>query len=127
MNDDDFDLQAAWIRKLNNNAAANFHSFAFRMHEAMPSVVKLSKSESGFFRKTSVITAVNFVIGDSVYVMRLENKMIATYVSIVMNGVAIRTDKILPEDWFTKLSKDIKTVVSNNQMLNASLERFLEC
>lgn len=123
---DDFDLQAAWLRKLSSNAAGNFNSFAFRMRESLPGMVRLSHAKTGFFRKVEAVTAINFIIEDSVYVMRLENGAIATYINTVIGNVIIRTEKISPDKWFAELSLHIKKSVLNTQILSASLERFLE-
>lgn len=124
--EDDFDLQAAWMRKMHGNALANFHAFALRVREALPNIVRLSYAQSGFFKKTSTATSISFIIGDNAYVMRLDDGNIETYVSIIMNKVAIRSDKISMKEWFTKLSNELKMITDNSRNINLAFEKFLE-
>ena len=60
---DDFDIQAAWLRRFHADAESNLKAFALRLKEAMPELVTVRESK-GLFRAQRGITGVSVELGD---------------------------------------------------------------
>jgi hypothetical protein len=122
-NADDFDLQAAWLRRFTADAESNLNAFALRLKEAMPDRVTIHQSK-GFFSAAKT-TGLAVELGDHRYALELVNGRLKASIALVVRGIALNTRAIDPAEWFAKLADETKTATSHAQALSQSLSDFM--
>jgi hypothetical protein len=124
MEDANFDMQAAWLRRFRADVESNLKAFALRLKEAMPEMVTVHESR-GLFSKTGKITGVTVELGDHHYGLAIENGRLKATIAMVVKGIVLNTKNIEPGDWFAKLSEETRKVSEHAQALSASLSSFM--
>ena len=124
MEDANFDMQAAWLRRFRADVESNLKAFALRLKEAMPEMVTVHETR-GLFSKTGKITGVTVELGDHHYGLAIENGRLKATIAMVVKGIVLNTKNIEPGDWFAKLSEETRKVSEHAQALSASLSSFM--
>jgi len=122
---DNFDLQAAWLRRFSADAASNLGAFARRLKEALPGQVVI-REQKGFFAKTGTITGVTITLGEHVYILEVKHDQLTASIAMVVRGITLNTRNIDPADWFARLSAETQKVSVHAQTLSTSLQGFME-
>jgi hypothetical protein len=122
-NADDFDIQAAWLRRFTADAESNLKAFALRLKEAMPDRVTLHETKSFF--SAAKIRGLVVELGDSRYALDLVDGRLRASIALVVRGIALNTRAIDPGEWFAKLTEETKTATSHAQALSQSLNNFM--
>ncbi len=125
MNDFNFDLQAAWMRRFSADAASNLGAFALRLKEALPEIVTLQE-QKGFFSKNRTITGVMIELGENHYKLEILKGRLAASVAMVVRGITLNTKQIDPAEWFARLAEETKKASGAAQTLSESLRKFME-
>lgn len=121
---DNFDLQAAWLRRFQADAESNLRAFALRLHEAMPERVQVQERR-GLFSRASTITGVVVEMDQSHFRLHLENGRLLASIAMVVRGIAISTKSVDPAEWFAKLSEETRKTSEHAQRLAQSLSAFM--
>jgi hypothetical protein len=124
MEDANFDMQAAWLRRFRADVESNLKAFALRLKEAMPEMVTVHETR-GLFSKSARITGVTVELGEHHYGLAIENGRLKATIAMVVHGIALNTKDIEPGDWFAKLSAETRKVSEHAQALSASLTSFM--
>ena len=124
MNEMDFDMQAAWLRRFNVDAESNLKAFALRLKEAMPDLVTVHE-QRGFFAKSGKITAVSIELGENRYRIEFERGHLKTTVAMVVRGIVLNTKEMAPAEWFARLYQEAHALSEHAQCLSRSLATFM--
>jgi len=124
MNDMDFDMQAAWLRRFNADAESNLKAFALRLKEAMPDLVTVHE-QRGFFTKSGKITGVSIELGENRYRIEVEHGRLKATVAMVVRGIVLNTKDMAPAEWFARLYQEAHAVREHAQCLSRSLAKFM--
>jgi hypothetical protein len=124
MNDMDFDMQAAWLRRFNADAESNLKAFALRLKEAMPDLVTVHE-QRGFFAKSGKITGVSIELGENRYRIEVESGRLKTTVAMVVRGIVLNTKDMAPAEWFARLYQEAHAMSERAQCLSRSLAKFM--
>ncbi len=95
----DYDIQAAWLRRLTSDIESSLGSFALRLKEAMPERVTLQEKKSFF--AAPKLTGVSVEIGERKYTLEVEGRRLKATVSMVVRGITLNTKNVDPAQWFT--------------------------
>ena len=123
--DDDFDMQAAWLRRFSADAESNLKAFALRLKEAMPALVTVRESK-GLFSRAARVTGVSIALGNNQYMLELANGRLRATVAMVVRGITLNTKDIDPGDWFARLSHETRETTEHARSLSRSLTSFME-
>ena len=124
MNDMDFDMEAAWLRRFNSDAESNLKAFALRLKEAMPDLVTVHE-QRGFFTKSGKITGVSIELGENRYRIEVERGRLKTTLAMVVRGIVLSTKDMAPAEWFARLYQEAHTMSEHAQCLSRSLANFM--
>jgi hypothetical protein len=122
---DDFDIQAAWLRRFTSDAESNLNALALRLHEAMPERVTVHTSK-GFFSRTAKTTGVSVELGDKRYVLEIAGGKLKASVAMVVRGITLNTKPLNPAEWFAHLAEDTKAATDEAKTLSQSLAAFMD-
>jgi len=122
--DENFDMQAAWLRRFTADVESNLRAFALRLKEAMPELVTLQETR-GFFASSGKITGVTVDLGEARYGLELVNGRLKATIAMVVRGIVLNTKSIDPADWFVRLSAETKEISAHAQALSQSLTAFM--
>lgn len=120
----DFDTQAAWLRRFTADAESNLRAFALRLREAMPDLVTVHETKN-FFARTPRITGVAVELGDSRYLLELDNGRLRATIALVVRGIALNTRKVEPAEWFARLTAETAKASEHARALSESLADFM--
>jgi hypothetical protein len=120
---DDFDMQAAWLRRFTADAESNLKAFALRLKEAMPDRVTIRESK-GFF-SAAKITGLMVELGDNRYGLEIADGRLKASIALVVRGIALNTRSIDPAAWFARLTEETKTATGQAHALSQSLSNFM--
>jgi hypothetical protein len=121
---DDFDIQAAWLRRFTSDVESNLKALALRLHEAMPDLVTVRTSK-GFFSRAAKTTGVSIELGDKRYVLEIAGGKLKASVAMVVRGITLNTKPLNPGEWFAHLAEDTKAETDNAKALSQSLAAFM--
>jgi hypothetical protein len=122
--DDDFDMQAAWLRRFTADIESNLRAFALRLKEAMPELVSV-KETRGLFASTGKITGVSVDLGEQRYGLEIVNGRLKATIAMVVRGIVLNTKSVDPAEWFVRLSAETKKISAHAQALSQSLTGFM--
>lgn len=123
-NTQDFDLQAAWMRRFHADAASNLQAFALRLREAMPERVTL-KEHKGLFSRGSKIVGLVVEMDQQHFGLELANGRLHATLSSVVRGIAISNKTLDPAEWFAKLAEETRKTSEHARRLAQSLSAFM--
>ncbi len=120
----DFDIQAAWLRRLAADAEGNLRVFALRLREAMPDLVTVHESR-GLFQRSGKVTGVEIELGEHRYRLDLAGSRLRASVSLVVRGIALNTRAMEPAEWFARLQEETGRATDQARSLGQSLAGFM--
>ena len=121
---DNFDMQAAWLRRFHADAESNLRAFALRLKEAMPQLVTIRESR-GLFSRTARVTGVAVDLGDKQYALELVNGRLRATIAMVVRGITLNTRDVDPSDWFAQVSRETRDTTAHAKALSQSLAAFM--
>ncbi|HEX4410835.1 MAG TPA: hypothetical protein VH206_18860 [Xanthobacteraceae bacterium] len=121
---DDFDMQAAWLRRFKADAESNLKAFALRLKEAMPELVTLHESR-GFFSSSAKTTGVSVELGENKYTLQIDSGRLKATIAMVVRGITLSTKAVDPAEWFERLAAETKKATDHAQALSRSLGNFM--
>jgi hypothetical protein len=119
----DYDMQAAWLRRLTSDVESSLGSFAMRLKEAMPEHVTLLEKKSLF--SAPKLTGVKVEIGEHTYSLEVDGRRLKATVSMVVRGITLNTKSVDPAQWFTQLSQETMKTTEHARSFSQSLSSFM--
>ena len=119
----DYDMQAAWLRRLTTDIESNIGSFARRLKEAMPEHVTLLEKKSLF--SAAKLTGVCVEIGERKYTLEVDGRKLKATVAMVVRGIVLNTKTVDPAQWFAQLSEETAKTTEHARNFNQSLSSFM--
>ena len=119
----DYDMQAAWLRRLTSDVESNLGSFARRLKEAMPERVSLLEKKSFFSAPKLVGVCVE--IGERKYTLEIDGHKLKATVSMVVRGITLNTKSVDPAQWFAQLSEETMKTTEHARSFSQSLSSFM--
>jgi hypothetical protein len=119
----DYDIQAAWLRRLTSDIESNLGSFARRLKEAMPERVTLLEKKAFF--AAPKLTGVSVDIGERKYTLEVDGRRLKATVAMVVRGITLNTKSVDPAQWFAQLSEETMKTTEHARSFNQSLSSFM--
>ena len=119
----DYDMQAAWLRRLTSDVQSNLGSFALRLKEAMPEHVTLLEKKSLF--SAAKLTGVVVEIGEHTYTLEVDGRKLKATVAMVVRGITLNTKNVDPAQWFAQLSQETMKTTEHARSFSQSLSSFM--
>jgi hypothetical protein len=119
----DYDMQAAWLRRLTSDVESNLGTFALRLKEAMPERVTLLEKKSLF--SAPKLTGVRVEIGEHNYTLEVDGRRLKATVAMVVRGITLNTKNVDPAQWFTQLSQETMKTTEHARSFSQSLSSFM--
>lgn len=119
----DYDIQAAWLRRMTSDVESNLNSFAIRMKEAMPEHVTLLEKKSLF--SSPKLVGVCVEIGEHKYTLEAEGRKLKATVAMVVRGITLNTKSLDPAQWFARLSEETMKMTEHARSFSQSLSSFM--
>jgi hypothetical protein len=119
----DYDMQAAWLRRLTSDIEGNLGAFALRLKEAMPEHVTLLEKKSFF--AAPKLTGVSVEVGEHKYTLEVDGRRLKAAVAMVVRGITLNTKNIDPAQWFAQLSEETMKTTEHARSFNQSLASFM--
>ena len=119
----DYDMQAAWLRRLTSDIEGNLGAFALRLKEAMPEHVTLLEKKSLF--SAPKLIGVSVEIGEHTYTLEVDGRRLKAKVAMVVRGITINTKSVDPAQWFAQLSEETMKTTEHAKNFNQSLSSFM--
>jgi hypothetical protein len=119
----DYDMQAAWLRRLTSDVQSNLSAFALRLKEAMPEHVTLLEKKSLF--SAAKLTGVVVEIGEHTYTLEVDGRRLKATVAMVVRGITLNTKNIDPAQWFAQLSQETMKTTEHARSFSQSLSSFM--
>ncbi len=106
---DDFDLEAAWLRRAQGDLKAFMEALAVRLEGALPQHVTVERVRDGLLSKTSHVARIAVRTESATYSLSFIKGVIAATKAKVVRGVVISTAAIPVPAWLA----EIRTAASN--------------
>jgi hypothetical protein len=119
----DYDVQAAWLRRLTSDIESNLGAFAMRLKEAMPERVTLIEKKSFF--SASKLVGVAVEIGERKYTLEVDGKRLKATVAMVVRGITLNTKTVDPSQWFAQLTEETLKTTEHAKSFSQSLSSFM--
>jgi hypothetical protein len=119
----DYDMQAAWLRRLTSDVQSSLGSFALRLKEAMPEHVTLLEKKSLF--SAAKLTGVVVEIGEHTYTLEVDGRKLKATVAMVVRGITLNTKNVDPAQWFAQLSQETMKTTEHARSFSQSLSSFM--
>jgi hypothetical protein len=119
----DYDMQAAWLRRLTSDVQSSLGSFALRLKEAMPEHVTLLEKKSLF--SAAKLTGVVVEIGEHTYTLEVDGRRLKATVAMVVRGITLNTKNVDPAQWFAQLSQETMKTTEHARSFSQSLSSFM--
>jgi hypothetical protein len=122
---DEFDLNAAWLRRSQGDLQAFVEAFAVRMEGALPGRVSVERKRDGLLSKTSHVAKVTIQGDKAVYQLTNDKGRIATVRSKLVRGVVISSATLTVPDWLGEVRAEVQTLAGQSVSASDVLHDFL--
>jgi hypothetical protein len=122
---DDFDLNAAWVRRSQGDLKAFMEAFAVRMDGALPGRVEVERRRDGLLSKTSHVVGVTIRCDRFVYqIVNGKAGVTATRAKLV-HGVIISSSQMAVPEWLAEVRAEVQTLADHLNSASDGLHDFL--
>ena len=107
---DDFDVEAAWLRRSQGDLRAFMEALAVRLEGALPLHVSVDRRRDGLLSKTSHVARIEIRTDDAVYSATLIKGVLAATRAKVVRGVVISTAPLSIANWLTDVRAHVRAL-----------------
>jgi hypothetical protein len=107
---DDFDVEAAWLRRSQGDLRAFMEALAVRLEGALPRHVSVERRRDGLLSKTSHVACVELSTDRSVHRVALNKGVLAASRAKVVRGVVISTAPISVAEWLAEVRAEVRAL-----------------
>jgi hypothetical protein len=122
---DEFDLDAAWLRRSETDLRAFMEALAVRLEGALPGRVAVDRRKDGLFAKTAHVQRIA-VRGDrAAYELVLGHGQVSASRSKIVRGVVISSAPVKVSDWLAEVREEVKSLADQAIAASDVLHGFL--
>ena len=107
-NIDPFDLDAAILRKSENDMRTFMAALATRLDQALPNRVKIDRKRDGLFSSSTHVVKIEVVTDTAAYTLSLDSGGVRTSRAKMVRGVTISNSPMAPREWMS----DVRAAVA---------------
>ena len=122
---DDFDLNAAWLRRSQGDMRAFMEAFAVRLEGALPGRVTVERRRDGLLSKTSHVAKVTIQGDKAVYQISNDKSGVSATRSKLVRGVAISSSVLPVPEWLTEIRGEVRSLAGQSGDAADVLHDFL--
>ena len=100
---DDFDLEAAWLRRAQGDLKAFMEALAVRLEGALPQHVTVERIRDGLFSNTTHVARIAVRTDSATYSLSFIKGVIAATKAKVVRGVVISTSAVPVPTWLSEI------------------------
>lgn len=104
---DDFDVEAAWLRRAQGDLPAFMEALAVRLAGALPQHVTVERRRDGLLSRTSHVTRVELRTEAAVYVLTSQKGVLEATKAKVVRGVVISTTPAKVAAWLSDVRAEV--------------------
>lgn len=124
--EDDFDLQAALLRRDGQDLASSVEVLANKLEEALPGRTTVTRSGGGILGKGHKrVREVLVVLGDTSYRLDVDGERIEGFRQREVGGIAIKKEALDAGSWIDALSAALRDEAQRSADLRNALELLL--
>lgn len=125
LNPDDFDLDAAVLRRAQGDVRAFMAALAVRLEGALPGRVKVERRRDGLLSKTSHVAKIAFHGDKAVYELASGRGGVAATRAKLVRGVVISSSTIDPAQWLAEVRQEVAALADQAGSASDALHDFL--
>jgi hypothetical protein len=107
---DDFDVEAAWLRRAQGDLRAFMEALAVRLEGALPQHVSVERHRDGLLSKTSHVAKIELRTDAANYAISLNKGVLAATRAKVVRGVAISTASVAAGRWLADVRAEVRNL-----------------
>jgi hypothetical protein len=122
---DDFDLDAAVLRRSQTDLQAFMEALAVRLEGALPGRVKVERRRDGLFAKTSHVHEIAFEGDKAVYRLAFGKSGFTASRAKLVRGVVISSATVDPSQWLGEVRQEVAALAERASAAGDTLNNFL--
>ncbi len=122
---DQFDLDAAVLRRSEGDLKAFVEALAVRLEGAAPGRVTIDRRKDGLLSKTAHVTRIAFKGDRAVYELESQHGRLAAKKAKLVRGVVISSSPISAEEWLAEVRAEVKALAEQAGAASDTLHDFL--
>jgi hypothetical protein len=122
---DEFDLDAAWLRRSENDQRAFLEALAARLEGAMPGRVTVERHKDGLFGKTAHVRRITVQGERAGYELAFGRGQLSATRSKVVRGVVISSAPVKVSEWLAGVREEVHALADQAIAANDVLQGFL--
>ena len=122
---DEFDLEAAVLRRSQVDLRAFMEALAVRLEGALPQQVSVERRRDGLLSKTSHVARIEMRTEKAIYTLRLLKGVLTAMRAKVVRGVVISTSSVTAAVWLGEVRAEISSLAQKSGDAADILHDFL--
>jgi len=122
---DDFDLNAAWLRRSRDDLHGYVAALAERLRGALPERVTVEHQRDGLLSSKSHVSKLTVQGEHAVFVLSFEKGVVSTRRVKQVRGVTLSSTTMKPPDWLRELAKEIAALSEDQTAASRAMYDFL--
>ncbi len=120
-----FDINAAWMRRGQSDFRAFMEGFATRMEGAFPDHVRVDRRRDGLLSATRHVHQVSVELGQHTYTLAFNGGRLAANRTQIIRGIKLKSEDMQVPDWLGALNSDLSTLAGHAESAQTVLHDFL--
>jgi len=122
---DEFDLEAAVLRRSQVDLRAFMEALAVRLEGALPQQVSVERRRDGLLSKTSHVANIEMRTEKAIYTLRLLKGVLTAMRAKVVRGVVISTSSVTAAVWLGEVRAEVSSLAQQSGDAADILHDFL--
>jgi hypothetical protein len=122
---DEFDLNAAWLRRSQTDLRAFMAALAARLEGALPGRVSVERRRDGLLSKTSHVARISLKTERAIYELALGKAQLSATRAKLVRGVTISSAAIAVPEWLAEVRKEVQALAEQAGVASDVLQEFL--
>ncbi len=122
---DQFDLEAAWLRRSETDLRAFMEALAVRLEGALPGRVMVERRRDGLFAKTAHVRKLAVRGEKAAYELSFAGAQLVATKTKIVRGVSISSSAIKIPEWLAEVRKEVQSLADQAIAASDVLHGFL--
>src|SRR5579875_3047241 len=122
---DDFDLDAAWIRRAQGDLRSFMEAFGARMQGALADRTTVERKRDGLLSKTTHVREVSFRGETGLYKLVFDKGQLRATRAKLVRGVVISTAELQLPEWLAEVRREVQALAGSLGGASDTLAGFL--
>ncbi len=122
---DDFDLDAAWLRRSREDLHGYVAALAERLAGALPERVTVERRRAGLLPGRSHVSKITLRAERAVFVLTFEKGIVSTTRIKQVRGVTLSSSAMKPPDWLREVAQEIAALSRDQTAASLAIHDFL--